>query len=146
MTKQEALKIFLESITWADQCEIKKIIASNQSSAIALQAPNSIYFPCHWKDFHYWKNQCWNYDLKSRPTLLIYGDPPLHEAERIWFDAMKIDGYAGNKCVPLILNFIDVEVENYLAELFQRSTDGINWGKTIVSLLEGGEGIVMDWQ
>lgn len=142
------IETFLESVSWASDCEIITTRAVDNEPVTVIQSPVSVYFPCHWTKFDYWKNQCWkyyNWPFQSRPTLLIYGQPPLKEAERMWQEAMKIDGYAGAKCIPLILNFIDLEVEIHLRELFFQATDGVNWGKTIVNLLEGNKGIVMDW-
>ncbi|MEL4897980.1 hypothetical protein [Crocosphaera sp. Alani8] len=144
------IKTFLESVSWADECEILTTNEEllHQPSVTVLQTPCSVYFPCHWTEFDYWKNQCWkyyNWPFQSQPILLIYGNPPLQEAEKMWREAMTIEGYAATKYVSLILDFIDVEVEIYLRELFAQATDGVDWGKTIVKWLEGGKGFVMDW-
>ena len=142
------IETFLESVSWADECEIRKTRQLYQPSVTVIQSPVSIYFPCHWREYDYWKTQCWNYynwAFQSRPILLIYGNPPRKEAERMWRDSLKIDGYAGTKCVPLILHFLDVEVELHLSDLFMQATDGVNWGKTIENLLQGNKRMIMDW-
>ncbi len=144
----DVIKTFLESVSWASECEIITTRELYQPSVTVLQSPASVYFPCHWTEFDYWKTQCWNYynwPFQSRPTLLIYGNPPLQKAEKMWREAMKIDGYAAAKCIPLILHFLDVEVEIHLRELFFQATDGVDWGQTIENLLQGGKGIIMDW-
>lgn len=129
----KAIDCYKQQISWANETEMKEVEWGDITTLILISS-HIIHLPTHWTIFesvslnpYLWS---YAYEYKCPPMLLIYGEPPKEEVERIWRQAMYVKVEVENPAFYLYTEFIDAPARIQESRLIASVLDGLDIART----------------